>query len=210
MRTGDAGDLRAIVLVALSSMSILACDRGEAERCYDVCGPGTTCEDRRCVVAQVEDEADDDGKDEPRRKKSRRGRRRSRKGKPGADSGPPIVDDSHIPKYDPNRTQTIGMSDGTERLPDRTVRAEMREVTPRFNKCLENASARIEGELGSGRIDFVFSVEPTGKVSSVTVKPPANLRVEGLVPCLRKAVFDHRFPSYDGPTMGVDYSFEVG
>jgi hypothetical protein len=44
----------------------------------------------------------------------------------------------------------------------------------------------------------------------VTVKAPAHLRVFGIVPCLRKALFTHRFPSWDGPAAGVDYSFQVG
>jgi hypothetical protein len=66
-----------------------------------------------------------------------------------------------------------------------------------------------DDELGSGEIEFVFSVDGSGKVTGVTVKAPATLDVWGIVPCLRNAVFRTEFPVRDGPIMGVDYSFDV-
>jgi hypothetical protein len=44
----------------------------------------------------------------------------------------------------------------------------------------------------------------------VNVKAPTHLQVFGIVPCLRKAVYDARFPSWDGPPMRVEYRFAVG
>lgn len=102
------------------------------------------------------------------------------------------------------------MKSGTERLADATIRDHLRRLEPAFNTCIETAATHSEEEIRPGGIDFVFSIESTGKVSSVTVKAPQHLTVFGIVPCLRKVLFTHRFPSYDGPPTGVDYSFKVG
>ena len=48
-----------------------------------------------------------------------------------------------------------------------------------------------------------------GKVLSVSASAPAAIRESGAIPCIRKAVYDHRFPSRDGPAMAVDLRFDV-
>jgi hypothetical protein len=166
-----------------------------------------TCEEGMCVVAKAE------APDEPEDKKKRRGRRR-RKGAsgPGATGDlPPFepMSDGHIPKFDPKRVEKIGMEDGTERLSDREVQRTMSRRENAFNECIATAAMYSDEELGSGEIDFTFSVDGSGKVTGVTVKAPANLDVWGIVPCLRNAVFRTKFPVRDGPIMGVDYGFEV-
>jgi hypothetical protein len=188
-----------------------ACDRGPgADECYNVCGEGTECRDKRCVIAQLEDEAlpEDDGKQD---KKKKRRRKKKGDGSEAADASDfKPVNDSHIPKYDPNRVQKIGMDSGTERLPDETIRSHLRRLEPKFNQCIETAAMYSDEDIRPGGVDFVFSIEKTGRVSGISVKAPKHLQVFGIVPCLRKAVFDHHFPSYDGPPTGVDYSFKVG
>jgi hypothetical protein len=191
-----------------------ACDRGPGpDRCYDVCGAGTQCVQRRCVIADAADLEEAEPEDDGSGKKRRRGRRGRGKGgaEPAIDASDfKPVDDSHIPRYDANRVQHIDMKSGTERLADETIRAHLRRLESKFNRCIEVAASYSPEEIASGDVDFVFSIEKSGKVSGINVKAPKHLRVFGIVPCLRKTVYDHAFPSYDGPPTGVDYSFKVG
>lgn len=170
-----------------------------------MCGEGTQCQAGKCVVAQAEPDPDPEPDEKGKRKRKRKGRRG---GKSEAGTFTP-VDDSHIPAHDPNAIQTIGPESGTERLPDRTIRQHLSRLEPKFNKCIETAAMHSPEELASGRIDFVFAIKPNGRINGVNVKAPKHLKVFGIVPCMRKVLWDHHFPSYDGPVTGVDYSFRV-
>lgn len=183
------------------------------ENCAGYCGAGTHCDDDRCVPDAEVEPTDADVEPEPGKKKRRRKGRR-KKGRRGGGDGeageaPPRVDDSHVPRYKANRTQTIGMSDGTERLSDFRVKNHMAKLEHKFNACIERAAMSTDETL-RGTVTFTIGVEPTGKVWGVTAKAPSAMKKAGLVSCLRVAVHKSRFPTWDGPSMGVDYSFEVG
>ena len=188
---------------------------GGDEPCGGYCGPGTVCADDRCLPAPPappQDEAKAGG--DPSRPRKKRRRRRRRRGEAKAPAGggeaaftPP--DDSHVPPYQDDRTQVIDERSGAERLSDRAVRRHMRGLEPAFNRCIEQAALASDEDLGRGQIAFDLNVEPDGKVSGVSVHAPKNLRVFGIVPCLRLAVYESRFPTWDGPPMRVEYSFRV-
>jgi hypothetical protein len=189
------------------ALDLFACGDGpRAAECFGVCGAGTRCEAERCVaIAEPPEppplEPDDDAR-------GRKGKRRAKTGASDAGAGTyEPVSDRHIPAYDPTKTTALG--DGSERLDDTTVRKELRELEPAFDRCIADATA-AGLTIASGRVDFVFGLTPTGKVDGVNAKAPAAIRDSGIVSCLRKVIFDHRFPRYDGPPMGVDYSFEIG
>jgi hypothetical protein len=193
-----------LVLLVLA----LACNDGPgAEACHGVCGEGTRCEAGRCIATAPSPEPPEP---EPEAKKrGRKGKRRGAAGdsEGGASSYQP-VSDRHIPAYDAKATTVIGDA-GSERLDDAIVRKELRELEPGFDRCIADAVAGGV-TVGNGRVDFVFGLTASGKVDGVNAKAPAAIRDAGIVPCLRKVIFEHRFPRYDGPPMGVDYSFEVG
>lgn len=181
-----------------------------------MCGEGTVCKAGMCVVAEADAKAEPVIEEEFDAKTGKR-RRGGRRG--GADEdGEAVaegeaftpVDDSDVAEFDANKTQVVDMKAGTERLDDELVRAHLRRLEPQFNECIETAAEQSEEELRGGDVDFVFGIAPSGKVDGVTVKAPAHLRVFGIVPCLRKVLAGHRFPKFDGPAMGVDYSFDVG
>lgn len=198
---------RAVILATLAACN----DAGDAAACYGVCGDGTTCKAGRCVVA-VDDTADEPAPDPDLATKSgkrRRAGKRTAADKATADGFTP-VDDSDVREYDGDGTKVMDMKVGTERLDDELVRSHLRRLEPKFNGCIETAAQHSEGEIRGGEIDFTFSITGGGKVDGVSVKAPAHLRVFGIVPCLRKALASYRFPSFDGATMGVDYSFTVG
>lgn len=204
VRFGDAVRLGAVLLV-------VTCNGGPSvAECHGVCGEGTRCEAGRCVATAPSAAAQEPAPDEGKR--GRKGKRRARAGEPDGDGDAAAtyqpVSDRHIPAYDAKATTVLGDA-GSERLDDATVRKELRELEPAFDRCIADAVA-AGVTVGNGRVDFVFGLTASGKVDGVNAKAPAAIRDAGIVPCLRKVIFDHRFPRYDGPPMGVDYSFEVG
>ncbi len=182
----------------------------EPTACDDRCGTGTRCEDGLCVVEAQE------VAEEPTRKRKRRRKRKKRRGGGandiGADSDAdaqaqaPRVDDSHIPAFS-NGAQALDLNGGSERLTDSQVGSEVRKLTPRFQRCIANAS--VGDAVLRGKVKIKARIGGNGKVSQVSASAPSVIRESGAIPCIRKAVYDHRFPSYDGPSMGVDLSFEV-
>jgi hypothetical protein len=191
---------------ALIAVLLAACDPSPGpDACYGVCGDGTQCEAGKCVVAEVpepEPEPEATGKKKKRRRSSKKSSNKTAK------SGFTPEDDSSVPGYDPKATKTMNLKAGTERLSDRTIRQHLSRLEPKFNKCIEKSALAHDDAL-EGELDFILSIEPSGKVGGVTVKASGNLKSAGVVPCARKVVYGHRFPSFDGSTMGVDYSFKV-
>ena len=191
-------------------LALIACDPSPGpDACYGVCGEGTRCEAGRCVIAEAQEE-ELEPEPEPGGKKKRRRRSGSSSSSSAKKGEPGFIpeDDSSVPGYDPEATKTLDMKAGTERLSDREIRAQLGKLEPKFNACIEKSALAHEGSL-SGELDFVLSIEPSGKVGGVTVKASGNLKEAGVVPCARKVVYGHRFPSFDGSAMGVDYSFKV-
>ncbi len=205
--------MRRMRCAAFLAPLLSGCPPPNPATCGGFCGEGTKCVNARCVVAAEEavEVTDEDHGNGKRNRKRRRGRR----GGGGVDAdGKPLpkfvpVDDSSVPRYDDNRGQTITNDSGTERLADRDVRKHMRNLEDRFNRCIATA-ADYADDLGTGQIAFDINVEPSGRVSGVSVQAPRNLRAFGIVPCMRVVVHRTRFPSWDGPAMRVEYSFQVG
>ena len=184
------------------------------EPCGGARGEGTVCEDELCLVELV-DEVEEEDEDEGKGKKRRRRGRRGKKGGGGADGGdvsagggPPLDDDSHVPRFNENADQTISMSDGTGRLSDSQINRELAKLDPKFQACIGDAANRV-AELGTGTVRYSFGVDGKGKVTGVNASAPGNLSEAGVVPCVRKAIHGHRFPAFDGPTMKVKSSFRV-
>jgi hypothetical protein len=182
--------------------------------CAGVCGDGTVCEQGVCIVAaadEPEEVVEELAEDDKGKRKSKR-----RRGKPGDDplepstagQGPPIDDDSGVPRFDANKDQTIGMADGSERLSDSVVDRELAELDTQFNACVRDANERVD-ELGTGTVKYSLGVAGSGKVTGVNASAPGNLDAAGLVPCVRKAVYGHKFPVFNGPEMKLSSSFSV-
>ncbi|MEM7156463.1 MAG: hypothetical protein AAF799_26665 [Myxococcota bacterium] len=196
--------LRRTAVMGLSCAALsLACQPNQGD-CGGFCGEGTVCEAGKCVVAPPEAEPEPEA-EEPEGNK-RRKRKRKRGGGSTPASGRLPDKDGHIPRYRADRTESIG--EGSERLSDRRVRQELGKAEPAFNRCLERASEVTDAAL-AGTVSFKLGIEPSGKVWGVNASLPKSWNVPGLKACFRKAVYAHRFPSWDGPSMGVDYHFQV-
>lgn len=197
----------------LLGTAFASCDSGpSATECYGVCGSGTECVDQKCVIAAAEPEPEPEP-EPPRKKRGRRSKRgrRGSKAHADADASPGFTpeDDSHVPEYNAKKTKNLDLNAGSERLSDRIVNQHLSRIEPALNRCVEKAAAASDDPIGPGSIALTLSIAGTGKVSSVSAKASPKLRVFGIVPCVRRAVHAHKFPSFDGPTMGVDYSFKV-
>ena len=196
------------------TFGLLSCHGGEEtaspEECAGMCGKSTRCDGSKCVVDYSTDVCDGMSTEEE-----------------AEDLPPPIdnwgacdvdpatlapfeaVDDSAIPAYDPNNATVLDMNAGSERLSDTQLTAQMRHIEHKINACLSLASCHNNG-LGSGAISFEFRVVgKTGRVDGVNILAPEELQIFGIVPCLRKAVWEHNFPTFNGQHMVVKYSVEL-
>jgi hypothetical protein len=196
---------------------LLPRDPAPAGDCAGLCGPGTECVDGRCAPAAAVPEP------EPpivKGKKGKRGRKGGGNAAGGDEAGagetpagdaplPPFVpvDDSKIPAFSDAEPQVLDLKAGSERLEERTLDQHFARVTPDIQACVTTASRY--GEVGAGSLKFRLRVLPSGKVESVSLTAPASLRVWGIPPCARKAVYQHRFPAFDGPAMGVSFSVDI-
>ena len=209
-------------------LAAVACQPPPTEACGGACGPGTECIDNVCVPVAPAAEP------EPPAKKARKGKRgrRNRGGDGGgaadgdggavvgdagdpadspiADDPPPPyvpVDDSKIPDFSDAEPQVLDLKAGSERLDERTLDQHFARVTPEIQRCVTTASRY--GEIGAGSLRFKLRVLPSGKVESVTITAPASLRVWSIPACARKAVYQHKFPGFDGPAMAVSFSIDI-
>ena len=186
-----------------------------AEPCRGLCGEGTVCDDDRCVLAPEPEDTEemDEDEEEGGKKKRRRGRKK-RRGSGGGDvegepaSGPPLDNDSHVPRFDANADQNVSMSDGSGRLSDSVINRELAKLDKQFQRCVMDGAARV-ADIGTGTVRYSFGIDGKGKVTGVNASAPGNLKDAGLIPCVRKTVYGHKFPSFDGPTMKVNSSFSV-
>lgn len=202
------------------AISPVACKRNTdsaapSGECSGLCGRGTRCDGRLCVVDYSQDICTQQVESPP---------------DPAVPTRPPItswgectmdrndlpkkfvpVDDKSIPQFDPNRARTLDWSEGEEQLSEPVLMANMRDIEYKINDCLAVAACYNGGGLKGGLLDFAISVSgKTGKALAVTVTAPPDLQVFGIVPCVRKAISEHQFPTYDGPPMTVKYSIEIG
>lgn len=215
--------LRILAGVALAATSAaVACQPASTAPCGGFCGPGTECVDDRCVQAAPAAPEPD-----PAPSKAKKGKRGKRRGTADpaasaadADEGsepppssdeplPPFVpvDDSKIPAFSNADPQVLDLKAGSERLDERTLDQHFARVSPAIQTCVTTASRY--GEVGSGNLAFKLRLLPTGKVESVSVTAPASLRVWSIPACARKAVYQHRFPTFDGPAMAVTFSVDI-
>lgn len=200
--------------------SPIACKRnGDSSapngECGGLCGRGTRCDGSVCVVDYSQDICSSD-QPAPRQQE--------------VPIKPPIeswgectversslpkkhvpVNDKDIPQYDPNRARKLDWNEGEEQLSGPVLDSAMRDVEYKINECLAIAACYNNGSLKGGRMEMQISLSgKTGRVDSVSVSAPSDLQIFGIVPCVRRAIYEHEFPTYNGPPMNIKYSIEIG
>ncbi len=213
-----------VAMVGLFGLSLTTGCRGGATNnpgdgeCGGLCGDGTKCSDEgMCVVDYLAactpggyDESDSMVDD-------------------GGDLQPPIdnwgqcqddmaslpefvpVDDSMVPQYDPNAPRKLDMngSMGEEQLAEDTINRHMREIEYSLNECFSRAACYNNGVFPGGAISFEFRIQGSGQVESVKVDAPTEMDIFSTIQCARKAIYEHKFPEYDGPAMTLSYGIEL-
>ena len=145
--------------------------------------------------AGLEEAADEDS---PRRR-----RRRGRRG--GAAGGGPVptgiaTSGDDLGEDDP---RMLDMAEGgEEQLPSSEIERGMDEAFGRIRRCLVLAAG---DDPVSGRLTFGLRIEPNGSISRVNLRGPAAVTTGDAGDCLRQAVRQVRFRSFQGPVMVVHY-----
>lgn len=206
------GPFAAICLLGGWAVTFTACD---SRPCAGYCGEGTECVDGRCQVAALpeglqadEEEAEPEAKGHKRRRRRKGGKSGEGDLEGGAEDFV-AVDDSNVPRFNPTRDRTIDLDGGSARLSDAVIDRELSKLDKPFQRCIATAAKHSDEDLPGGSIRYELGIAGSGKVTGVNVKAPAKLQVFGIVPCVRKAVYDHRFPSFDGPEMSAKSSFSI-
>ena len=182
--------------------------------CADKCGRGTRCDGKLCVVDYGQDicssGAPTESPDEVPAKPPITNWGECWQDRNQLPKKFKAVDDSSIPQFDPDQARNLDWGEGEEQLTAPVLNAHMREIEYDINECLGIAACYQGSSLPGGHIDFAFRLGGKGKVDSISVTAPAGLSVFGIIPCARKAVANHEFPSYAGPPMTVKYSIDIG
>ncbi len=208
------GGMAVAVVLGVTVWGFLVMPKGE-ESCNDRCGPGTHCEAGRCLVDMPEPDPEPEAEAEETGKKSKKKRRRKKKSGSSQEGAGTLTEqlgwdnDDGVPRHDPRKAQVIGENTGSERLSDAVINRELGKLDGAFQKCIEDAAGRSEEPLASGRVKYEFGIGPSGKVTGVNVRGPSTLRAVGVFPCVRNAIFGHRFPSFDGLEMSASGSFSI-
>lgn len=125
---------------------------------------------------------------------------------------PPIealLDDSKIPEYRRSRGRRDNHAKGDAFLQDHELHEHLLTVQASLFECLDLAACYELEAAGTGALDFQFELEPSGRVSAVSVLPSADLDQPIVRACARRSVYESKFPSWAGSRMVVDYSVEI-
>lgn len=115
-----------------------------------------------------------------------------------------------VPEFDPTADVELDMKAGGERPDDYTVLQAFEQQYDAFDKCVMKAKKGRDGQL-PGDVDVEVLLNPRGdKPLGVNAKLPSKVKKnKGLRECLRSAVAQAPYPSYDGVPVVVAFSFEL-
>jgi len=123
-----------------------------------------------------------------------------------------VADDSGIPEFKRGRTRRSNNDTGAAQPQDVELHAQLMQVQGRIFECIDLAACYSPDidPFVAGEIEFQFELEPTGKVSAVSVKPSPSLADPVVRACARRSVYEHEFDEWNGARMVVSYRVEVG
>jgi len=128
-----------------------------------------------------------------------------------ADEIPPFkaVDDSHVPGLDPERSRLTNMDAGEETIHNEGLLVLLDNATADVLECVSVSACYDARALEPGSIDLNFEIAPTGKVRGVDVDPTPGLDHTGVRQCSRVAIWETKFPAFDGADMVVSYKLDI-
>ncbi len=128
-----------------------------------------------------------------------------------ADEIPPYkpVDDGHVPGLNPERSRLTNMDAGDATIHNEALLQHLDRATTEVLTCVSVSACYDARPLEPGSIDLVFEVAPNGDVRGVDVEPTAGLDHTGIRECARRAIWDTKFPAFDGADMVVSYRLDI-
>lgn len=115
-----------------------------------------------------------------------------------------------VPSFDPNADVNLDMSAGGERPDDSEVLEVFQSQFDAFDQCVETArggkTRALEGDVHVEVLLNPKGERPLGVNAQLPAKTSKN---RGLRDCLRSAVAEAAYPSYDGVPVVVEFDFEL-
>jgi len=120
---------------------------------------------------------------------------------------------SDIPEVDAKKARVIDLRNekakgGEERLSDSVLDEHLAGIHGRLIECIDLGACYTEEPLAGGEFSFRLTLAGSGKVTSVSVDLSPELRIAPIVACARRAVWETRFPRFDG-AMNVTYEVAI-
>ena len=124
---------------------------------------------------------------------------------------PEALVDQTVPEFNARRGRASNMHRWEESLQDIDLHQHMMGLQGTIFGCVDLAACYEDGAdlPGAGDLDFDFELEPNGRVAAVSVEVSPGLDHPSVVACARQAMFEYRFPSYDGGQMMVEYTMTI-
>jgi len=128
-----------------------------------------------------------------------------------ADKIPPYkpVDDTQVPSLNPKRTRLTNMDAGEATIHNEALLQNLDQATAEVLACVSVSACYDDRALEPGSIELSFEVAPNGDVRGVDVEPTPGLDHTGIRQCARRAIWDTKFPAFDGADMVVAYSLDI-
>lgn len=119
------------------------------------------------------------------------------------------VDDGHVPGLDPQRSRLTNMDAGEATIHNEALLQHLNHATAEVLACVSVSACYDDRPLEPGSIDLAFELAPNGDVRGVDVEPTAELDHKGIRECARRAIWDTKFPAFDGADMVVSYRLDI-
>lgn len=123
-----------------------------------------------------------------------------------------LVNDKDIPEFNRGRARNTNYAAASKRVQDIDLHEQLLNVQGRIFECIDLLACYDDEavDFPAGELDFQFELEPTGKVSAVSVKPSEGLEDPIVRACARRSLYEFEFPSWQGARMVVSYRLEFG
>ena len=125
-------------------------------------------------------------------------------------AAPSALADASVPTFDPNADQVLDGYDGSERPDEQQIMSAFEQSYEHIDRCVAKAR-RGDDDVVEGDADLQILLNPKGPRPlgvNANVSGP-HTKNRKLVECLRRAAAKAPYPTYDGPPVVVEMSFEL-
>ena len=123
-----------------------------------------------------------------------------------------LVNDKDIPEFNRGRARGSNYLATNSRVQDIDLHEQLLGVQGRIFECVDLLACYDDEaeDFPSGELEFQFELEPSGRVSAVSMKPSKGLEDPIVRSCARRSLYEYEFPKWNGARMVVSYRIEIG